>query len=66
MLWCMQLTEGFWESYRKLIPKSQGFDRRLNLYELYHYLNHYNLFGGSYYGMADAYLTDLLNGLPSQ
>lgn len=65
MLWCMQLSEAFWVDYRKLIPKAEGFDRRLKLYQLYHYLNHYNLFGGSYYGMADHLLTDLLNSLPS-
>lgn len=65
MLWCMQLTAEFWSHYRKLIPKAEGFDRRLKLYQLYHYLNHYNLFGGSYYGIADHLLTELLNSLPS-
>lgn len=65
MLWCMQLSPSFWASYRGLIPKSKDFDRRLRLYQLYHYLNHYNLFGGGYYGMADSHLTSLLNSLPS-
>lgn len=29
-----------------MIPKAPGFDRRKDLYLLYHYLNHTNLFGG--------------------
>lgn len=66
MIWCMHLTTSFWREYRKLIPKAEGFDRRIKLYQLYHYLNHYNLFGGGYYGMADHLLTDLLNGLSSK
>lgn len=65
MIWCMQLNRGFWEGYRELIPKADGFDRRNKLYQLYHYLNHYNLFGGGYYGLADHYLTELINSLPS-
>lgn len=66
MIWCMQLNKAFWYEYRKLIPKSEGFDRRNKLYQLYHYLNHYNLFGGSYHGMANHLLTELLNSLPSK
>lgn len=30
------------------VPRAPGFERRLQLYELYHYLNHLNLFGSSY------------------
>ena len=63
MSWCMEFTSAFWEEYRKLIPKAPGFDQRKRLYQLYHYLNHYNLFGGGYYNMADILLTELLQGL---
>lgn len=63
MSWCMGYTEAFWKGYRELIPKAPGFDRRLQLYQLYHYLNHYNLFGGGYYGMSDSLLTTLLRSL---
>jgi protein-ribulosamine 3-kinase len=32
-------------------PKTEeGFEERRKLYQLYHYLNHYNLFGGGYKG----------------
>lgn len=65
MSWCIQLNRAFWDEYRKLIPKAPGFDRRLKLYQLYHYLNHYNLFGGGYYSVADRLIDDLLRSLPS-
>lgn len=63
MSWCMELSELFFEEYHKLIPKAPLFDRRRSLYQLYHYLNHYNLFGGGYYGVSDALLTELVNYL---
>ena len=31
------------------IPKAPGFEERAKLYRLYHYLNHYVMFGGGYY-----------------
>src|SRR6185312_1517917 len=39
---------GFYEAYHALIPKDIGFEQRHQLYQLYHYLNHYNIFGRSY------------------
>ena len=52
MSWCASLPPAFWKGYRELIPKDEGFSRRARLYELYHKLNHYNLFGGGYYNDA--------------
>ena len=48
MSWCASLSPAFWEGYRELIPEDEGFRDRAPLYELYHKLNHYNLFGGGY------------------
>ena len=48
MSWCASLGPAFWKGYRELIPKVDGFERRFALYEAYHQLNHYNLFGGGY------------------
>lgn len=48
MSWCASLGPDFWAGYRELIPKDKGFEKREVLYELYHKLNHYNLFGGGY------------------
>lgn len=39
-------TGDFWRAYHEVIPKAPGFDKRKDLYLLYHYLNHTNLFGG--------------------
>jgi protein-ribulosamine 3-kinase len=39
---------GFWDEYHKAIPKAPGFEERHYLYQLYHYLNHFNLFGSGY------------------
>eukprot|EP00403_Amphidinium_massartii_P009981 CAMPEP_0178410556 /NCGR_PEP_ID=MMETSP0689_2-20121128/21042_1 /TAXON_ID=160604 /ORGANISM="Amphidinium massartii, Strain CS-259" /LENGTH=232 /DNA_ID=CAMNT_0020031739 /DNA_START=234 /DNA_END=929 /DNA_ORIENTATION=+ len=48
MSWAASLSSDFWRGYRELIPKDPGFDDRAELYEAYHQLNHYNLFGGGY------------------
>lgn len=52
MSWCAGLSASFWDKYHELIPKEPGFETRKELYMLYHYLNHFNLFGGSYYGIC--------------
>jgi protein-ribulosamine 3-kinase len=59
MSWCASLPPAFWEGYRELIPEEQGFRRRAVLYELYHKLNHYNLFGGGYYGDSLSLMSQL-------
>lgn len=38
----------FYQSYRQLLPLSSVYETKKNFYNLYHYLNHYNLFGQSY------------------
>ncbi len=38
----------FYEAYRAAWPLPAGYERRRTLYNLYHVLNHLNLFGGSY------------------
>lgn len=40
---------GFFEGYQESWPLEPGFPERKDLYNLYHLLNHLNLFGGSYY-----------------
>lgn len=47
-------------SARAHTPQAPGFERRAKLYQLYHYLNHVNLFGGgAYYGGAASLLRAL-------
>jgi fructosamine-3-kinase len=40
----------FYASYREAWPLDPGYENRSSLYNLYHMLNHANLFGGSYSG----------------
>ncbi len=43
-------TTDFYDSYSKEYPLTPGYKYRENIYLLYHVMNHYNLFGNSYYG----------------
>ena len=40
----------FYEGYYEVMGRTPGYDERRDLYNLYHLLNHLNLFGASYYG----------------
>lgn len=55
--------ESFFVAYRDAWPLDSGFEARKTLYNLYHILNHFNLFGASYLGqtkrMIDRLLADL-------
>jgi len=44
MQWCAYFSSDFWDGYRLLIPEDDGFETRVLLYDMYHQLNHYNLF----------------------
>lgn len=52
----MQLFSGFsprvWSAYDEEFPLREGWQGRIHLYQLYHVLNHFLLFGGSYGGQA--------------
>lgn len=51
---------GFYEAYEAAWPLDPGFRRRVDLYNLYHVLNHFNLFGGGYQRQAASMLDGLL------
>ena len=50
----------FWKAYEAEWPIDHGYRRRRDLYNLYHLLNHYNLFGGGYGGSAERTVASLL------
>lgn len=50
----------FDEAYRAAWPLEPGYARRRTLYNLYHVLNHFNLFGGGYGDQAAAMFRALL------
>lgn len=49
----------FYSAYREAAPLDAGYRVRKSLYNLYHVLNHLNLFGGSYRAQAE-HLIDIL------
>lgn len=52
--------ESFYAAYREAWPLSEGFETRKTLYNLYHILNHFNLFGAGYLGQARRMIDRLL------
>ncbi|XP_051122656.1 protein-ribulosamine 3-kinase, chloroplastic isoform X2 [Andrographis paniculata] len=63
MSWCAGFGGYFYDAYFEVMPKQPGFDERRDLYMLYHYLNHYNLFGSSYRWSAMSIIDDYLRML---
>ncbi|HEX5789100.1 MAG TPA: fructosamine kinase family protein [Woeseiaceae bacterium] len=49
----------FYAAYEETWPLAAGWERRVALYQLYHVLNHLNLFGGAYHGQALMLLREL-------
>lgn len=53
----------FYRAYNEAFPLAAGYEKRKHLYNLYHLLNHLNLFGGGYLGQVKATLRLLAGGL---
>jgi fructosamine-3-kinase len=51
-----EFYRGYWDDW----PVEPGYAQRRDLYNLYHVLNHLNLFGGSYLGQAQRMIDRLL------
>jgi fructosamine-3-kinase len=54
-------TAGFYRAYREAYPLAAGYEVRRTLYNLYHVLNHLNLFGGGYRAQAEDMIDALLS-----
>ncbi|MBR8836686.1 MAG: fructosamine kinase family protein [Stigonema ocellatum SAG 48.90 = DSM 106950] len=50
----------FYHGYNEFWCLDQGYERRKNLYNLYHILNHFNLFGGGYASQANRMIAQIL------
>jgi fructosamine-3-kinase len=50
----------FYSAYAEIAPLDSGYARRKPLYNLYHVLNHANLFGGGYAAQAERMIDGLL------
>jgi fructosamine-3-kinase len=53
----------FYAAYRAAWPPDAGYAHRRELYNLYHILNHANLFGGGYARQAEQMMHGLLFGI---
>ena len=53
--------QDFYAAYRAAWPLDAGYATRKNLYNLYHILNHANLFGGGYARQAEGIMQGLLD-----
>ena len=48
-----RLPQTFYDAYHEVFPLQPGYAERKPIYNLYHLLNHFNLFGGSYLSSVD-------------
>jgi fructosamine-3-kinase len=51
----------FYHAYKAAYPLSTGYQQRKVLYNLYHILNHFNLFGGGYDAQANRMIDQILS-----
>ncbi|MEG5042735.1 MULTISPECIES: fructosamine kinase family protein [unclassified Microcoleus] len=50
----------FYRGYNQVWPLDAGYEQRITIYNLYHILNHFNLFGGSYESQANQMINRIL------
>jgi fructosamine-3-kinase len=53
--------DAFYRGYNEVFPLDSGYEKRKPLYNLYHILNHFNLFGGSYESQANRMISQILS-----
>ncbi|WP_455197765.1 fructosamine kinase family protein [Kaarinaea lacus] len=58
-----RFSQRFYSAYNDAYPLDAGYSIRKTLYNLYHILNHLNLFGGGYLGQAERMTDQLLSEL---
>ncbi|MGC1307905.1 MAG: fructosamine kinase family protein [Phormidesmis sp.] len=51
----------FYRAYQSAMPLREGYAQRKVLYNLYHILNHFNLFGGNYESQANRMIAQILS-----
>jgi fructosamine-3-kinase len=53
-------STAFYRGYNTVWQLDQGYERRKTLYNLYHIVNHFNLFGGGYLSQANRMIAQIL------
>jgi fructosamine-3-kinase len=56
-----RFPDEFYEGYNEIYKIDYGYEMRKNLYHLYHILNHYNIFGGSYGDQSQKIIMNFLS-----
>ncbi|GBF79918.1 fructosamine kinase family protein [Aphanothece sacrum] len=51
----------FYRGYNEILPLDEGYKKRKTIYNLYHILNHFNLFGGGYGSQANLMIQEILS-----
>ena len=54
-------SDEFYAAYNHVYPLDDGYQRRKNLYNLYHILNHANLFGSAYIMQSKSMMRQLIH-----
>lgn len=54
-------NKDFYAAYQDELPLDDGYSTRKTLYNCYHILNHFNLFGGTYLAQAEGMVDSLLS-----
>ena len=58
-----RFPNAFYQAYEAAYPLPKGYSARKPLYNLYHVLNHFNLFGGGYRSQANRMIDQILSHL---
>jgi len=56
-----RLPQRFYDAYNEAFPMNPGYQERRDLHNLYHLLNHLNLFGGSYLSSVQQVINRYIN-----
>lgn len=56
-------SAAFYRGYNEEWPLDEGYKQRKTLYNLYHILNHFNLFGGGYSSQANRMIEQILSSV---
>ncbi len=55
-----RMPQAFYDGYHEAFPLNPGYTERRDIYNLYHLLNHLNLFGESYLGSVETIITQFI------
>ena len=51
----------FYQGYQEIYPLDSGYEQRKTIYNLYHILNHFNLFGGGYQSQSQRMIKQIMS-----